>query len=82
MKFLVTVSGNTFVLTPTQLEVLQDTLSGAMVLSDEHVGNGNGTHGHNKCYIHKLITKGPADGLETRVIGDDYIETLKLIPKL
>ena len=83
MKFLLELGNdNKILLTAEQLERLVDAVDGAEMLTNRHVGDKQGTHGYNNCYVHDVLVKRTVDWLNIRPVADDYIDAIKLAVKL
>jgi hypothetical protein len=82
MRYKVTVSGATLILTQHQLEILMTAVQDAHQFAEKHVGNHKGTQGYNNSYIPTLEIKQPHEWLGVHIVADDFIEATLLAMKL
>jgi hypothetical protein len=83
MKYLFEIGNDkTLVLTAHQLELLVAAIDDSEMLVNKHVGDKNGTHGYNNCYVHDVQNKRAHEWLSVRPVAEDYLDTLKFAAKL
>lgn len=82
MRYKITVSGVSLLLTQQQLETLMVAVQDAEQLSEKHVGSGKGSQGYQNSYVSILEVKQPHDWLGVSIVADDFIEATKLSMKL
>ena len=79
MKYVLEVSNVKVVLSHTQLEIIAEAVSGALVLGNKYTNTKqpNGSH-----YTQHIETPLLHDWFKPTVIEDDYVDTLVLAAKL
>ena len=82
MRYKVTVSGATLILTQHQLEILMTAVQDAHQFAEKHVGNHKGTQGYNNSYIPTLEIKQPHEWLGVHIVADDFVDATLLAMKL
>lgn len=82
MRFKVSVSGISLILTETQMSLLLTAVQDAEQLSEKHVGTGKGSQGYNNSYIPTVEVKQPHDWLGVTIVAEDFIDATKLAMKL
>ena len=82
MRYQVTVSGKTILLTQHQLEILMTAVQDAEQIGEHHVGTGKGSQGYQKSYIPTIEAKQPHEWLSVFVVADDFVDAVKLTMKL
>ncbi len=82
MRYKVTVSGATLILTETQMALLLNAVQDADQMAEKHVGNHKGSQGYNNAYIPTIEVKQPHDWLQVHIVADDFVEATKLVMKL
>lgn len=82
MRFKVSVSGISLILTETQMSLLLTAVQDAEQLAEKHVGTGKGSQGYGNSYIPTVEVKQPHDWLGVTIVADDFIDATKLAMKL
>ena len=83
MKYLLELGNDKkLLLTAHQLEILVTAVDGVDMLTNKHVGDKNGTHGYNNCYVHDVQARRVHEWLDIKPVADDYLDTLKLAATL
>lgn len=82
MRYKVSVSGTTLILTEAQMALLLTAVQDAEQLSERHVGNNKGSQGYSNSYVPTVEVKQPHDWLQAYIVTDDFIDTIKLTMKL
>jgi hypothetical protein len=82
MKFIVRVQGKDLLLDANQVERLIDVIDGAEILSETHVGAGNGSQGYGNAYVPRINATPTYTWFEVKTMPEDVIDTIKLSMKL
>lgn len=82
MKFQVTISGKSIIMTDHQLALLVTAVQDADQITEKHVGNYKGSQGYNNAYVPAIESKQPHEWLQAMVVADDFVDAIKLTMKL
>jgi hypothetical protein len=82
MRYKVTISGVSLVLSQVQFDILMTAVQDAYQMSEKHVGTNKGSQGYNNSYVPTIEIKQPHDWLVVNPVADDFVDATLLAMKL